>query len=98
MGLLGFSGNRGQQGSVGCAHLGPNRIGLGLLGPAPSFLLLFPLPSPFPPPEIRKGGGRIGGGPQVGFLLLGVPHGCSPSPPTYIYVGMGRLRTHTNNC
>ena len=36
---MGLSGNRGQQGSVGCAPLGSNRIGLGLWGPAPSFLL-----------------------------------------------------------
>ena len=39
--FVGFSGNRGQQGSVGCDPLGPNRIGLGLWGPAPSFLLPF---------------------------------------------------------
>ena len=52
----------------------------------------FPLsPLSFPPPEIRKGGGRIGGGPQVGFLLLGAPQGCSPPSPTYIYMGRGRL-------
>ena len=57
----------------------------------------FPLcPLSFPPPEVRKGGGRIGGGPQVGFLLLGAPQGFSPPPPTYIYMGRGRLE-HTTN-
>ena len=35
--------------------------------------------------------GSSHGAPQVGFLLLGAPHGFSPPPRTYIYVGRGRL-------
>src|SRR5215216_2641102 len=36
---MGLSGSRGQQGGCGACPLGPNRIGLGLGGPPPSFLL-----------------------------------------------------------
>ena len=59
----------------------------------------FPLsPLSFPPPEIRKGGGRIGGGPQVGFLYLGRPMAVPlPLPPIYI-CGEGAPRAHNKHC
>ena len=57
-------------------------------GATSSFLLLVP----------KQGkGGRIGLEAQVGFLLLGAPHGSSPPHPTYIYVGRGRLEHTTTS-
>ena len=70
------------------------RIGEGGGDSAPPFLppSLFPL---FPPPVKGKGGGRIGLGAQVGFLLLGRALGCLPPSPSFIYVGRAPLE-HTS--
>ena len=58
-----------------------------------------PFPSPPPSPSfhlrcIWKGEGRLGGGTQVGLLLLGAPL-ASPLPLPPIYIGGGAPLEHT---
>src|SRR6266536_5499550 len=61
---------------------GEGKYEVGLLLPSRSPSFLSPLS------KKRKGGGRIGGGPQVGFLLLGAPLAAPlPLPPIYTWGG-----------
>ena len=56
--------------------------GKGRIRPPP----FLPLPLSFLPPDGYGRGGRLGGGAQVGLLLLGAPLGAPlPLPPIYMW-------------